>query len=95
MTEMPTGPSHKSTDLATVTYVHGAGPATDTSPVPAAPALGGTTVTTDRAAVVESARRVLEGTVTPAPAEVEKVDIDLDAFDDRPLIPAWAKTPEG
>ncbi|MEU8718215.1 FtsK/SpoIIIE domain-containing protein, partial [Streptomyces sp. NPDC048663] len=31
----------------------------------------------------------------PAPAEVEKVDIDLDAFDDRPLIPAWAKTPEG
>lgn len=95
MTEMPTGPRHESTDLATVTYVHGAGPATDTSPVPAAPALGGTTETTDRAAVVESARRVLEGTVTPAPAEVEKVDIDLDAFDDRPLIPAWAKTPEG
>ncbi|OYP10047.1 hypothetical protein CFC35_41770 [Streptomyces sp. FBKL.4005] len=96
MTEMPTGPRHERTDLATVTYVHGAGPATDTSPVPAAPALGGTTEATDRAAVVESARRVLEGTVTPAPAGVvEKVDIDLDAFDDRPLIPAWAKTPEG
>jgi hypothetical protein len=95
MTEMPTGPRHESTDLATVTYVHGAGPATKTSPDSAAPALGGTTETTDRAAVVESARRVLEGTVTPAPAEVEKVDVDLDAFDDRPLIPAWAKTPEG
>ncbi|MFB6594781.1 FtsK/SpoIIIE domain-containing protein [Streptomyces sp. NPDC056353] len=96
MTEMPTGPRTESTDLATVTYVHGAGPATDTSPAPAAPALGGTTEATDRAAVVESARRVLEGTVTPAPAEVvEKVDVDLDAFDDRPLIPAWAKTPEG
>ncbi|MFE6581084.1 FtsK/SpoIIIE domain-containing protein, partial [Streptomyces rochei] len=96
MTEMPTGPRHESTDLATVTYVHGAGPATDTSPETAAPALGGMTETTDRAAVVESARRVLEGTVTPAPAEeVEKLDLDLDAFDDRPLIPAWAKTPEG
>lgn len=94
MTEMPTGPRPE-TDLATVTYVHGAGPATDTSPVTAAPALGGTTETTDRAAVAESARRVLEGTVTPAPAKVEKVDVDLDAFDDRPLIPAWAKTPEG
>ncbi|MGX1841171.1 FtsK/SpoIIIE domain-containing protein [Streptomyces diastaticus] len=94
MTEMPTGPRPE-TDLATVTYVHGAGPATDTSPVTAAPALGGTTEATDRAAVVEAARRVLEGTVTPAPAEVEKVDVDLDAFDDRPLIPAWAKTPEG
>ncbi|MFI7396526.1 FtsK/SpoIIIE domain-containing protein [Streptomyces tendae] len=96
MTEMPTGPRPESKDLATVTYVHGAGPATDTSPSPAAPALGGTTEATDRAAVVESARRVLEGTVTPAPAEtVEKLDVDLDAFDDRPLIPAWAKTPEG
>ncbi|MEU9072583.1 FtsK/SpoIIIE domain-containing protein [Streptomyces sp. NPDC048306] len=96
MTEMPTGPRPDSKDLATVTYVHGAGPATDTSPAPAAPALGGTTEATDRAAVVESARRVLEGTVTPAPAEpVEKLDVDLDAFDDRPLIPAWAKTPEG
>ncbi|MET9366081.1 FtsK/SpoIIIE domain-containing protein [Streptomyces sp. NPDC006632] len=95
MTEMPTGHGPQSTDLATVTYVHGAGPATDTSPAGAAPALGGKTDTTDRAAVVESARRVLEGTVTPAPAVVEKPDVDLDAFDDRPLIPAWAKTAEG
>ncbi|MEV0693024.1 FtsK/SpoIIIE domain-containing protein [Streptomyces sp. NPDC050388] len=95
MTEMPTGPSQESTDLATVTYVHGAWPAADTSPLPAAPALGGTTETTDRAAVLESARWVLEGTVTSAPAEVEKTEVDLDAFDDRPLIPAWAKTPEG
>ncbi|MGW0955378.1 FtsK/SpoIIIE domain-containing protein [Streptomyces sp. NPDC002545] len=95
MTEMPTGPRHESTDLATVTFIRGARPAADTSPAPAAPALGGTTETTGRAAVVESARRVLEGTVTSAPAAVEKVDIDLDAFDDRPLIPAWAKTGEG
>ncbi|MYW65596.1 hypothetical protein GTY65_16245, partial [Streptomyces sp. SID8379] len=61
MTEMPTGPRHDSTDLATITYVHGAGPATDSSPAETAPALGGLTKTTDRAAVVESARQVLEG----------------------------------
>ncbi|MBP5942588.1 FtsK/SpoIIIE domain-containing protein [Streptomyces acidiscabies] len=98
MTEMPTGPRHEGTDLATVTYVHGAGPAPDASPAPAAPSLGGMAEGEDRAAVVESARRVLEGTVTPASAEpLEKLDadLDLDAFDDRPLIPAWAKTPEG
>ncbi|MFF6975956.1 hypothetical protein ACFZA8_32285, partial [Streptomyces tsukubensis] len=96
MTEQPTTPNPDRTDLATITYVHGAGPATDSSPADAAPALGGKTEATDRAAVVESARRVLEGTVTPAPAELEKpTDLDLDAFDDRPLIPAWAKTPEG
>ncbi|MYW68544.1 hypothetical protein GTY65_31365, partial [Streptomyces sp. SID8379] len=30
------------------------------------------------------------------PADVDKpADLDLDAFDDSPLIPAWAKTPEG
>ncbi|MEV7595509.1 FtsK/SpoIIIE domain-containing protein [Streptomyces sp. NPDC089922] len=96
MTEMPTGRGPDSTNLATITYVHGAGPATDASTIPASPALGGSSEATDRAAVVESARRVLEGTVTsPAPAEVEKLEVDLDAFDDRPLIPAWAKTPEG
>ncbi|MFG3158131.1 FtsK/SpoIIIE domain-containing protein [Streptomyces sp. NPDC048219] len=98
MTEMPTGSRPDRTDLATVTYVHGAGPATEASPLPAAPALGGTTETTDRAAVVESARRVLEGRVTPGPVDLEKVEdleVDLDAFDDRPLIPAWAKSAEG
>lgn len=92
MTEMPTGRSPERSELATVTYLYGAGPATDTSPAPAAPALGGMRAT-DR---IESARRVLEGTVASAPVKVvEKVDVDLDAFDDRPLIPAWAKTPEG
>ncbi|MFC5230045.1 FtsK/SpoIIIE domain-containing protein, partial [Streptomyces fimbriatus] len=96
MTEMPTGPRTDHKDLATVTYVHGAGPATDEEYTPPIPRpLGGRTRATDRAAVVESARRVLEGTVTPAPAEVEVTEVDLDAFDDRPLIPAWAKTPEG
>ena len=83
MTEMPTGPRTDRTDLATVTYVHGAGPATDASPLPAAPALGGTTETTDRAEVVESARRVLEGRVTPGPVDLEKVadlEVDLDAL---------------
>jgi S-DNA-T family DNA segregation ATPase FtsK/SpoIIIE len=96
MTEMPTGSGTDRTDLATITYLPGAGPATDASPLPAAPALGGMTEPTDRVAVVESARRVLEGRVSPAPVDLEKVDdLDLDAFDDRPLIPAWAKTPEG
>jgi|GEM_PF-961924 len=95
MTEMPTDHGPERTDLATVTFIHGARPAADASPRPAAPALGGQTVTDDRAAVVESARRVLEGTVTPAPVDLDKPEVDLDAFDDRPLIPAWAKTPEG
>ncbi|MER7050498.1 FtsK/SpoIIIE domain-containing protein [Streptomyces jumonjinensis] len=96
MTEMPTGPSLDRTDLATVTYLPGAGPAADASPLDAAPALGGTTVTTDEAAVVESARRVLEGRVETAGSGIEKVDEpDFDTFDDRPLIPAWMKSAEG
>ncbi|WP_098899398.1 FtsK/SpoIIIE domain-containing protein [Streptomyces sp. st77] len=97
MTEMPTGPRTETTELATVTYVHGAGPATNASTPAAAPALGGTTEATDRAAVVESARLVLEGTVTQEQPEVslEKTPVDLDDFDARPLIPAWARSAEG
>ena len=95
MTEMPTGRDREHADLATVTYLPSASPAADTGHEPAAPALGGTR-TTDRAAVVESARHVLEGRVAAAPVDlVKKGSVDLDAFDDRPLIPAWAKTPEG
>ncbi|MFF8506425.1 FtsK/SpoIIIE domain-containing protein [Streptomyces anulatus] len=96
MTEMPTSPRTQTTELATVTYVHGAGPATDASTGAAAPALGGTTQATDRQVVVESARLVLEGTVTQQPeAPVEKTPVDLDDFDARPLIPAWARSAEG
>ncbi|MER7938825.1 MULTISPECIES: FtsK/SpoIIIE domain-containing protein [unclassified Streptomyces] len=96
MTEMPTGRGLDRTDLASVTYVHGAGPATNAAPAAAAPALGGSTEATDKAAVVESARRVLEGRVTPAPVDLEKVDeTDFDVFDDRPLIPAWMKSGDG
>ncbi|MFJ3184406.1 FtsK/SpoIIIE domain-containing protein [Streptomyces sp. NPDC086796] len=96
MTEMPTGSVPEHTNLATITYLHGAGPATDTSPSPAAPALGGKT-DEDRAAVVESARQVLEGRVTQAPVDLTKPkdDQDFDAFDDRPLIPAWMRSGEG
>src|SRR4051812_9017772 len=96
MTEMPTGRSHDRTDLATITYVHGAGPATNPEHIPVPSPLGGETEATDKAAVVESARRVLAGRVTPAPIDLTKVDeTDFDAFDDRPLIPAWMKSPEG
>ncbi|MDX3686099.1 FtsK/SpoIIIE domain-containing protein [Streptomyces sp. NBC_01696] len=45
-------------------------------------------------AVLDSARQVLTDLTGPAPlAPVEKVD--LDAFDDAPLLPAWMKSPEG
>ncbi|MFJ4562109.1 FtsK/SpoIIIE domain-containing protein [Streptomyces massasporeus] len=44
--------------------------------------------------VLDSARRVLADTTTPAPPE--KVDkVDLDVFDDAPLIPAWTRSAEG
>lgn len=96
MTEMPTGRSLDRTDLATITYVHGAGPATNPEHIPVPLPLGGETEATDKAAVVESARRVLEGRVAPASVDLTKVDeTDFDAFDDRPLIPAWMKSAEG
>nr|WSS68532.1 FtsK/SpoIIIE domain-containing protein [Streptomyces sp. NBC_01175] len=45
-------------------------------------------------AVLDSARQILTDLTGPAPlAPVEKVD--LDAFDDAPLLPAWMKSPEG
>lgn len=45
-------------------------------------------------AVLDSARQVLTDLTGPAPlAPVEKVD--LDTFDDAPLLPAWMKSPEG
>ena len=45
-------------------------------------------------AVLATAREILADATAPAvPVPVEKVD--LDAFDDAPLIPAWVKTPEG
>lgn len=43
--------------------------------------------------VLDSARRVLADLSAPAEVPVEKVD--LDTFDDAPLLPAWMKTPEG
>ncbi|MCX4682640.1 FtsK/SpoIIIE domain-containing protein [Streptomyces sp. NBC_01433] len=96
MTEQPTASNPDRTTLATITYLHGAGPATDTSAPAAAPALGGTSDTTDKAAVVESARRILEGTVTKTAGDPSKPeDPDFDVFDDSPLIPAWARSGKG
>lgn len=96
MTEMPTGAGPDRTDLATITYVHGARPATNPDAIPVPLPLGGETEATDKAAVVESARRVLEGRVAEAPIDLTKVDeTDFDVFDDRPLIPAWMKSAEG
>ncbi|MFF3062338.1 FtsK/SpoIIIE domain-containing protein [Streptomyces sp. NPDC057909] len=45
-------------------------------------------------AVLDSARRVLAEATAPTEVPVEKV-VDLDAFDDAPLLPAWMKSPEG
>ncbi|MFF1843069.1 FtsK/SpoIIIE domain-containing protein [Streptomyces sp. NPDC058217] len=47
-------------------------------------------------AVVDSARQVLEGVVLNAPAELSVAKtVDLDAFDDMPLIPAWMRSADG
>jgi hypothetical protein len=81
MTEMPHDSS--TADLATVTFLPGAretaAPETET-------------------VVLDSARRVLAGSVDlskdDAPVTPD-VDVDLDAYDDRPLIPAWMHSPEG
>ena len=46
--------------------------------------------------IIDSARRVLAGVdlrKTEPPAK--KVGVDLDEWDDRPLIPAWMRSPEG
>ncbi|MEV0576667.1 FtsK/SpoIIIE domain-containing protein [Streptomyces sp. NPDC050392] len=48
----------------------------------------------DDAVIVESARQVLAGESTDV-VKLAPVDVDLDAFDDRPLMPAWMRTPEG
>ncbi|QGZ49982.1 hypothetical protein GPZ77_17815 [Streptomyces sp. QHH-9511] len=45
--------------------------------------------------ILDKAREILADVTAPAPAKpIEKV-VDLDAFDDAPLIPAWMKTYEG
>jgi S-DNA-T family DNA segregation ATPase FtsK/SpoIIIE len=48
------------------------------------------------AAVLDSARQVIRGVVLDTPGErrVEKA-VDLDAFDDLPLIPAWMRSADG
>ncbi|MFJ3366449.1 FtsK/SpoIIIE domain-containing protein [Streptomyces anthocyanicus] len=92
-------PTARPTEGATVTFlphvldwsktdVPTAGPTAGAADVPAVDPAADTVV-------LDSARRVLADTApaSPAPAVVEKVD--LDAFDDAPLIPAWMRTPEG
>ncbi|MEV6536669.1 FtsK/SpoIIIE domain-containing protein [Streptomyces sp. NPDC051639] len=49
-------------------------------------------------AVLDSARQVLADAAaapTTDPTTGPTKDVDLDAFDDAPLIPAWMRTPEG
>ncbi|WP_228923414.1 FtsK/SpoIIIE domain-containing protein [Streptomyces sp. DH7] len=67
--------------LATVTVLPTARPADDVD---------------TEAAVLDSARQVLADVTAPAPVEmpVDKT-VDLDAFDDAPLLPAWMKSPDG
>ncbi|MFF0426974.1 FtsK/SpoIIIE domain-containing protein [Streptomyces sp. NPDC004520] len=62
-------------------------------PMPTAPPVTGPD---DRTVVLETARAVLDKTTTPAPAATGKVEkVDLDDFDDAPLIPAWMYSAEG
>lgn len=96
MTEQPTS---RETDLATVTLLPTALAALEEVPATEHPTPTDTILLPRPAAdpgIVDSARQVLEGTAgpKPVPAVVDKT-LDLDAFDDSPLIPAWAKTPEG
>lgn len=88
MTEMHSGPAPNPQPMATVTYLPGA--RTDDETVVLTPEA--------KAAVLTSARTVLDGRADltkPAASVVEKVRPDLDAFDDQPLIPEWARSVEG
>ncbi|MFF9017278.1 FtsK/SpoIIIE domain-containing protein [Streptomyces sp. NPDC014870] len=49
----------------------------------------------DRTVVLETARVILDKPLTPTPVEPVEKTVDLDAFDDAPLIPAWMHSPEG
>ncbi|MFL0023160.1 FtsK/SpoIIIE domain-containing protein [Streptomyces sp. NBUL23] len=86
MTEIQQTPTPASTPvpaptLATVTLLPTARPADDVD---------------IEAAVLDSARQVLADVTASAPVEmpVDKT-VDLDAFDDAPLLPAWMKSPQG
>lgn len=70
------------------TDVPTAGPTAGAADVPAVDPAADT-------AVLDSARRVLADTAPAAPAPAVVETVDLDAFDDAPLIPAWMRTPEG
>ena len=95
MTEQP-----QSSEPGTVIYLPTAWPTPEGAPVTEPTTIAGESIPEQRPdagpSVVDSARQVLEGTLgpQPVPAGVEKT-VDLDAFDDSPLIPAWAKSPEG
>ncbi|MFI1472378.1 FtsK/SpoIIIE domain-containing protein [Streptomyces wuyuanensis] len=88
--------------VATVTYLPTARPATAPGPDGAASALGGSLAPVGEDPVA-AARRILAdhlGTDTVVAGEVMKKqasveEFDLDAFDDRPLIPAWMHSAEG
>ncbi|MFE5619070.1 FtsK/SpoIIIE domain-containing protein [Streptomyces sp. NPDC056524] len=86
-------------ESATVTYLHpqttqwqwtaDEGDDEDEAPAP---------TVADRTVVLETARVILDKPTAPAgpvPAGPVEKTVDLDAFDDAPLIPAWMKSPEG
>ncbi|WP_331717682.1 FtsK/SpoIIIE domain-containing protein (plasmid) [Streptomyces xanthophaeus] len=98
MSHTPTTPV-PDPQVATVTYLPTARPATAAAAPGAAPALGGFTPAPTELDLVEAAKRILAehlGTDTVVASEVMKTPVDLDAFDpERPLIPAWARSAEG
>ncbi|WP_331718515.1 FtsK/SpoIIIE domain-containing protein [Streptomyces virginiae] len=98
MSHTPTTPV-PDPQVATVTYLPTARPATAAAAPGAAPALGGPTSVPTEFDLVEAAKRILAehlGTDTVVASEVMKTPVDLDAFDpERPLIPAWARSAEG
>jgi len=96
MTEQPTS---SESGLATITYLAPKWPAPEGATV-TEPTIPGYSIpqpgqSADQT-VIDSARQVLDGLTAPAstaPARIEKVD--LDSFDDSPLIPAWMRSAEG
>ncbi|WP_327162042.1 FtsK/SpoIIIE domain-containing protein [Streptomyces zaomyceticus] len=69
------------------------GPAPAAPPMPSArPAVPGPD---ERTIVLDTARVILEKTTTPATVGTVVEKVDLDDFDDRPLIPAWMRSAEG
>ncbi|MER7515914.1 FtsK/SpoIIIE domain-containing protein [Streptomyces sp. NPDC126499] len=97
--------------IATVTFLHPARPSVDNDQpdtptaapvapqqpvvIPPIPAQAPAVAPDDRTVVLDIARVILDKQAAQAAEPKVVGKVDLDDFDDAPLIPAWMKTPEG